>query len=279
MKRFKFVIYFFLFLILAGFSQYNYDTNRDYFKKRSVFLTLPKGKTLKILSFGYQNFVADMLFIWSIQFYSDYNLLNSYDYIEDIYNTITDLNPKYREPYFIGALIMAYEAKKPKSSIKLLEKASKNMPKEWIFYYEAAYYALKFLNDKDLAEELFNKAAKKPGAPSLIKRKIAHIIFMKNDLKTAYAMWMEIYKNAKTQVEKDAGYKHLYEIKAEIDIKFLKEKIEEYKKLYRRYPSSLYELKRKGLINSIPLDFAGDEYLYDSKTGNLKSKQRYKWKR
>ena len=277
--KIKFVIYFFIFLLLAGFSQYNYDSKRNYFEKRNVFLTLPKGKTLKILSFGYQNFVADMLFIWSIQFYSDYNILNSYDYIEHVYDVITDLNPKYREPYFIGALIMAYEAKKPESSIRLLEKASKNMPKEWIFYYEAAYYALKFLNDKDLAEELFSKAAEKPGAPSFIKRKIAHIIFMKNDLKTAFAMWLEIYKKAKTQVEKDAGYKHLYEIKAEMDMNLLEKKIEEYRKLYGRNPSSLHELVRKGLIREVPKDFAGDEYIYDSRTGKVKSKQRYKWKR
>ena len=79
-------------ILLSGFLQFSYDTRIDYFAEKETFISLPSGNTLKILSFGNSNFVADMLFIWSVQFYSTLNLTNRFDYIEDIFNVITDLN-------------------------------------------------------------------------------------------------------------------------------------------------------------------------------------------
>mgnify|MGYP001439626797 CR=1 FL=1 len=55
--------------LTAGALQFHYDTRVEYFADRQAFLALPDGNTLKVLSFGYRNLVADVLFIWAIQFY------------------------------------------------------------------------------------------------------------------------------------------------------------------------------------------------------------------
>lgn len=266
-------------IALGGFLQFSYDSRTDYFAEQEAFLSLPTAKTLRILSLGNSYFVADMLFIWAIQFYSSLNIGNRFDYIDRIFNIITDLNPLHQAAYYYGAIIMALEAREFRMAINLLQKGSENIEEEWIFDYESAYYAYKFLKDFKLAESFYYKASRKPGAPALVKRRRAHMVYIQDDLRQAYRLWKEIEANAKTQVEKDAAFHHLYQIKFEMDLKLLKSKIEEYKERYGRYPVHLEELKRVGLIDRIPSDYLGNGYLYDNKTGQIGSKRTYRWKK
>lgn len=278
-KRAKLFIYFLCLMVMVSYFQSSYDDQIDYFSEQNTFVILPPGKTLRILSFGFRNLVADMLFIWSIQFYSSYYLSNRYDYLEHIYNTITDLTPRYTDPYTVGGWIMALEAKEFEMAVRLLQKGSKNNPDNYIFDYEAGYYAFENLQDYKLAEKLFKSAAQRPNAPAVIKRSWAHIVYMKDDLEFAWNLWIDIFKNATERVEKDAAFNHLYQIKYEMDKKFLEAKIESYKKRHKRYPQELEDLKRIGLIPQVPRDFRGSTYLYNPVTGKLKAKKVFRWKK
>ena len=277
--RIKLFSIFLLLMISAGFLQFKYDSHTNYIANKKVFVTLPSGNTLKVLSFGFQDVVADLLFIWSIQFYGNYNLINRYDYLEQIYNTITDLAPQYMEPYIVGSWIMAMEAKDIEMAIRLLEKGSLNMKAQWIFDYECGYYSRKYLKDYNRAEKYYKKAAQRPKAPSMIRRRQAHMVYMKDDLTRAYAMWMGIYKNAENRAAKDAAFFHLYQIKFEWDQKLLEKKLEQYKKRYGRYPMDFSHLIRAGLVREIPLDFSGRNYLYDPKKGKIITERVFKWKK
>lgn len=278
-RRIKLFIYFVCLMVLVSHFQAKYDDRIDYFSEQNTFLILPPGKTLRILSFGFQNLVADMLFIWSIQFYSTYYLSNRYDYLEHIYETITDLTPEYTEPYIVGSWIMGLEAKDYKMAMRLLEKGSKNNKDEYIFDYEAGYYAFDNLKDYELAEKLFRRAAQKPDAPPVIKRSWAHLVYMRDNLEFAWKLWMDIYKNAKEIVERDASFNHLYQIKYEMDKRFLEAKIAQYKQRHKRFPQELEDLKRTGLLKEIPRDFKGNDYIYNPATGKLRAKKVFRWKK
>lgn len=273
---------FFIFLVciaLAGFLQFKYDSRTDYFAEKSVFVALPSGQTLKILSFGFQDLTADMLYIWAIQFYSTYHYNNRFDYLEQVFNTITDLAPNYREVYIVGSWIMALEAEDIEMTLRLLDKGSRNMKNEWIFDYESAFYCYKNLKDYPRAVNYLKKAASRPGSPSFIKRRHAHMVYMEDDLRKAYAMWVEIHKNAKTIIEKDASFKHLYQIKFELDKQTLETKLKQYKEKYGRFPLDLTRLVRVGMLEKIPLDFTGKEYFYHPETGEITARRMFKWKR
>ena len=272
-------IIFIVLMTAAGFLQYKYDSHLDYFAKRETFVALPSGKTLNVLSFGFQNLVADMLFIWSIQFYSTYHLTNSHDYLEHVFNTITDINPQYKEPYIVGSWIMALEAGDIRMAMRLLQKGAGNMKDEWIFDYECGFYAYKDLKDYDLAEKFFEKAAAKPAAPLLIRRKRAHMVYMKDNLKYAYELWLDIYNKAKDKLERNAAHNHLHQIKFEIDKKWLEQRINLYKQKYNRYPHNLDQLIRAGLAAKIPKDLSGKSYVYHAETGNVTARKVFRWKR
>jgi hypothetical protein len=267
-------------LVLTGFLQYRYDSKRNYVEERGAFVTLPSGKTLRIISFGFQNLVADILFIWSIQFYSSYHLNNRYEYLEHIYNVITDLNPTYKEPYIVGSWIMALERGDIPMAIRLLEKGAKNMPDEWIFDYECGFYAYKDLKNIDLAEMYFNRAASKPTAPTHIARKRAHMIYMQDNLEYAYNLWRDIYNKAGDDgFARSAALNHLHQIKYEIDKKNLEQKIRQFQRANGRGPANLEELVSAGLIPEVPKDFGGGDYIYDPATGTVKAYKEFKWKK
>ncbi len=266
-------------IIGAGYLQSVYDNHYDYFKKHETFVTLPSGKTLRILTFGFKNLAADMLFIWSIQFYSNYHLTNSYAYLEHIYNTITDLTPRYKEPYIVGSWIMALEAGDVKMAVRLLQKGAKNMPEEWIFDSECGFYARKELKDYKMAEEYFKRAASHPTAPSYMKRQVAHMIYMEDNLEEAYAMWSDIFRNAKDDLEKTSASNHLHQVKFEMDKKWLKVRIDKFKEIYKRYPRKLEELKWARLIESVPKDYDGNDYVYDLNSGEITAQKVFRWKK
>ena len=277
--RLKIFIAFLCALTLAGLLQHNIDARSNFFVTKNVFVSIPSGKTLKILSLGYDSLMADMLYLWSIQFYSSYTILNRYEYLEDIFNTITDLSPKYFDPYFVGSWIMALEFKDTQMAMRLLEKGAKNLPNEWRFDIELGFYAYKSLKDYKLAEHYFRRATQKPGSPSFVKRRIAHMIYMRDDNETAYNMWLEIYKNARNNMEKHSAFCHLYQIKFEKDKKHLERNINEYQKIYGKYPAFLELLIQKKITQRIPKDLSNNHYIYNLNTGKISAKKVFKWKK
>ena len=52
-------------------------------------LYMPSGKYICYLSRPYRNFLSDLIFIWSIQYYSDYNRRDRFRYLEQMYRIIS----------------------------------------------------------------------------------------------------------------------------------------------------------------------------------------------
>ena len=262
----------------ASHFQFRHDNRKEFTADQETFVTLPSGQTLKVLSFGYRNLLADMLFIWSIQFYSAYNLTNRYDYIEHVFNVITDINPNYKEPYIVGSWIMALEKEDIPMAMRLLKKGADNMPDEWIFNYELGFYSYKNLKDYKLAEKYFKMASEKPGAPEHIHRQQAHMIYMENNLEYAYQLWQDILNKAKDWFARSAALNHLFQIKYEIDKRNLEKKIKEFHERKGRNPFNLEELVRTGMISEIPKDYTKGDYLYNPNTGRVTAYKEFKWK-
>src|SRR5436309_15112867 len=92
-------------------------------------LYLPSGKFLKVMALGFDGLLADVLYLWSIPYYGNYDIKDRFEYLERIYEQlITELDPHYLDPYLVGALIMTAEARKPEMALKLLDKGVRANP-------------------------------------------------------------------------------------------------------------------------------------------------------
>jgi tetratricopeptide (TPR) repeat protein len=261
----------FLILTCGVFMNLKIVTNRILRKKipGSSIIYLPKGEYLKYGTFGYSSFLADLIYIWAIQYYSDYTILDSYLYLEHIFAIIAELDPLYFDPIDMGAFIAAYEAQDLELAVKILDMGLEKNPKEWFFPYQAAHYIQFIQKDHERAQEYYKKTMSIEGYPPIVRRLYASAIFKAQDYQRALEAWLEIYNSAEDERTKKVASNHLYNIKATMDIEKLQDAVAKYKEKYGRYPADLSRLVSARFLNSIPKDMDDKEYLYDSQTGEV----------
>ncbi len=262
----------FLLLTCSVFMNLKIITDRILRKKipGSSIIYLPKGKYLKYATFGYSSFLADLIYIWAIQYYSDYTIPDSYLYLYDIFEIIAELDPHYFDPVDMGAFIAAYEAQNPDLAVKILDMGLEKNPKEWFFPYQAAHYIQFMQKDYERVQEYYKKTMSIEGYPPIVPRLYANAVFKAMDYEKALEEWLEIYNTAEDERIKQVASNHLYNIKATVDIEKLQEAIAKFKEKYGRYPADLSRLVSAGFLDSIPKDIDDKEYLYDSQTGEVK---------
>jgi len=266
-------------LAWAAFLQSRYDRRVDYFQDRDVFLSLPSSKTLKVLSFGLPHLTADLLYVWAIQFYATTQYRNRYDFLEPIFQRITDLSPQYLEAYLIGATIMVYEAQDVPMALRFLEKGSRQLPGEWRLDNDAGYYCFHMLKDFPRAEAYYLRASRNPGAPTFLRRLASHMYYLRGDPREAYATWLEIARQATDTLGRDSARNHLYQIKAEIDAATVRQAAQKFRDRTGRFPTGLDELHRRGYLTEVPRTFTGEEYTFDAKKGELVPPRVFRWKK
>ena len=236
----------------------------------SSIIYIPSGKYLKFAAFGNSSLLADLVYIWAIQYYSDYSIADRFKYLDHIFSIINELDHRYLDPYETGAVIAAYEAGDLALALKILDKGLEKNPEQWIFPYMAGHYAQMMKKDHKLAQEYYMKAMEIEGAPTITRRLYANAAFKAMDFQTSLQTWLEIFRTAEDERIKKIASNHIYQVKAALDIQRIKGAIEKFKERYGRNPLDLSQLVRAGFLDSLPKDLDGKEYLYDSRTGEVK---------
>jgi len=239
---------------------------------------LPSGRTLRLASFGYRSVLADMIYLWSIQYYSETDRPERYRNLERIITTIADLDSHYEDPFLTGALIAVYEARDTDLAFKILDLGMTKNPREWLFPFEAGHYALLFKKDYDLARKYFERAMTLPDAPAIARRLYADAAFRTQNLDSAWTTWLDVYQTATDERIKKIASNHLYQVKAAMDTTRLAAAVRDYKNKYHRLPMNLGQLIRSGFLSHLPKDMDGQDYLYDPRTGEVKAAT-IPWKR
>lgn len=239
---------------------------------------IPLGKHLKLATFGYSSLLADLVYIWSIQYYSDYSITDRFKYLDHIFSVITELDHRYLDPYQIGALIALYEAKDLDLALKILDRGLEKNPGQWIFPFQAGHLVQMVTKDYRLAQKYYKKTMEIEGAPTIARRLYANAAFKGADYETARKTWLEIYQKAEDERIKKIAFNHLYQVKAAMDLITIHEALAKFRAKYGQDPIDLSELVKKGLLDSLPKDLDGQDYIYDSGTGEVRP-QTIPWKR
>jgi tetratricopeptide (TPR) repeat protein len=263
----------FLLASAAAFMALKVATDKVVRKKLpgSSIIYIPSGKFLKYATFGYRSLAADMIFLWAIQYYSTPTIDDRFDNLDHIFAIINELDPRYQDPYEIGALIAVSEARDTRAAFAILDRGAANNPDQWIYPFNAGHIAMMNLKDFPLAEKYFAQCMKIPGAPEFVERLRANAIFKKGDLKTSWETWLDIYKKAKDERTKKIASNHLYNVKATIDQAALEEALTKFRERFGHLPADLGELAQRGFVREVPKDLDGKDYVYDRATGKVKT--------
>jgi tetratricopeptide (TPR) repeat protein len=237
----------------------------------SSIIYIPSGKFLKYATFGYRAVAADAIYLWAIQYYSTPTIDDRFDHLDHIFAIINELDPRYQDPYEVGALIAVQEARNPAAAFSILDRGAANNPDQWVYPFNAGHVALMTLKDYPLAEKYFEQCMKIPGAPEFVERLRANAIFKKGDLRTSWETWLEIYKKAPDERTKKIASNHLYNVKTTIDAAAIEDAAAKYRERFGRPPADLETLLRTGFLREVPKDMDGQDYLYDPATGKVKT--------
>lgn len=159
----------------------------------SELLYLPRGPYLRALAIGHEETLADLVYIWALNYYSSYqNKEVRRQYLAAVFNdAITELDPRFTESYVIGALVMSLEYGQPDAALKLYEKGLEAMPENWELAYWAGwecYSAKRYLD----AREYWRRAATMPQAPVTLMRLAARMLEKAGDMDAAIAEYEQL---------------------------------------------------------------------------------------
>lgn len=263
----------FLLASAAAFTALKVRTDKVVRRKLpgSSIIYIPSGKFLKYAAFGYRALAADAIYLWAIQYYSTPTIDDRFDHLDHVFAIINELDPRYQDPYEVGALIAVQEARNPAAAFAILDRGAANNPDQWVYPFNAGHVAMMTLKDFPLAEKYFERCMKIPGAPEFVERLRANAIFKKGDLRTSWETWLDIYKRAPDERTKKIASNHIYNVKATIDAAALEDAVAKYRERFGHLPADLGTLVRTGFVREVPKDLDGKDYIYDPDTGDVKT--------
>lgn len=270
-----------LVLALGGFAGLKLRAERTIERAKvpgGSIIYLPSGKFLRYAALGYTNLAADLIFLWAIQYFSNTAVPGRFRYVDHVFGVIAELDPRYLDPYEIGALIAIADAGDPATAFTILDRGLAKNPEQWLFPYEAGHLAQLSLKDYQLARRYYRKVMDIPGSPEIAKRLYANAAYKQMDYRTAWESWMEVYRTAKDERIRKFAENHLYQVKGTVDKIALYEAVMKFKERTGRLPRELNELVGAGLVREIPKDYDGGDYLYDPETGQVRV-PKSPWKR
>jgi tetratricopeptide (TPR) repeat protein len=235
-------------------------------------LYMPNGKYLKAVSLGHAPLVADFVYLWAIQYYSDYDREDRYRYVEHVFgDVIAELDPGYTDPYWLGAIILTTEAKDVDAGLRLLDKGFEKNPSAWILAFLAGWECDR-VGQFDRAAAYFDRAAKAPGAPPALFRLKAGMTARTGNLREAISRWQDVLDDPRNDDGARAiARRQIRSLTVRADVQDLDAAIGVYSERNGRPPRSLDELVRAGIVRDLPLDPDGKPYAYDPSTGKASS--------
>lgn len=166
----NFVFVFLFISIIVGTKKY---LNQYKSPSASIYFINP-APYLEHFTFGYQDLIADMLWLRTIQdidhcerpIKKEEVCSNSWAF--RMVNKITDLSPKFRIIYATVPLLLSMTVGDSEGALLLLEKGLRYYPNDWPILYRGGYLYLFEEGDKIKSAEYFARAQKNGGPDWLI---------------------------------------------------------------------------------------------------------------
>ena len=234
-------------------------------------LYLPNGKYLRLVSLGNAPLLADLIYLWSIQYYGNFQIADRYTYVDHVYtNVITDLDPRYFDPYWIGSLILSVESHDLEHALGLLDKGFAKNPDQWIFPYLAGWECAS-AKQYDRAIVYFRKVAAVPSAPPDIGRLVAGMYQREGNTATALAEWTRIGQQTKDPAIRKVAENRIRALTTDQSLAELRAAIDRYRTQYGRPPARLGDLVREKILARLPEAGSEAGISYDPATGAVAS--------
>lgn len=134
-------------------------------------LYLPSGKLLKPMALGFDNLLADILWVRAVIYVGSHILTDKrYPWLYHILDLVTTLDPRFDRAFEFGGIVLAMEEKAVDQSIAILKKGMQYHPRSWRFPFYLGFDYFHLLGDPKTAARYLELAARLPDCPPYIPR-------------------------------------------------------------------------------------------------------------
>jgi hypothetical protein len=239
-------------------------------------LYLPSGKFLKGAALGFDEMLADFLWIKAIGYFGGHAVTDQdYSWLGHILDIVTTLDPLFQYPYEFGGVILATEIGDVDKSNELLEKGMKNVSKThkryWYFPFFIAFNYMYHKDDYKTAAGYLEMASKFPQSPDYLPLLVSRLYANANSPEIAITFLTEMIKSTEKKELKEKLKLRLNEVVNQSNIQFLENAKDQFFLKYHRYPENIDEIFKNGLISGIPEDPRVGKYYISKKDHIVKS--------
>ena len=266
------VVLFFLFAagalagIVAMQSQLE-PHNRKSAEKAAKYV--PNRETLELTSFGERAVYADLLWVRAIQYMATpfENADAKYRWLEELFEAITDLDPRFEAAYRYGATYLTLIRRKGDAGVKLLEKGIAANPESWRLPHDLAM--IHFVDRRDHVRTLtwLREAVKRRDCPLHVKKFLSALAEEPDDSWTSIRIWVQMIETHENEQIRILATEELYKAV----LRLLRSGVESFEEKLGRKPTSLDELLRSGAVSLRDGFDLSHGIEYDAKTGELTS--------
>ena len=246
--------------------------------EESLYIT--SGRTLKLMTAGFNALAADLYWIRTIQYYGRTKLKTrdvaaapspdtDYHLLYPLLDLTTTLDPRFNIAYRFGSIFLAETYPggpgRPDLAVALLEKGIRERPDKWEYMQDIGFVHYWWTHDFKAAAEWFNRAADVPGAPWFLRSLAATTLAEGGDRRSSRVMWEAIRESAEIDWLKNEAERRLNQLPALDQIDALQQAVDAFARRTGTTVTDWTPLIRANVIRGVPLDpTRSAPYIFDA---------------
>ena len=274
-KRIIFIVLFLLIIFSLVFTQLRLDHMKGNFRKAEQLELLPKPEVVKLMVLGYEQIVADILWLRVIQYIGErVQTEKGWQWFIHSLDIITYLDPQFVYAYQFGGLILSVIASEPAESNHFLLRGMEIDRERWVFPFLIGYNYFDYFKDYRKAAMYISIASKLEGSPFFLTQFAARLYATAGTPEDGIVFLEQMIKSTDNETAKEKLENRLKELIIERDINILERCVKNFKDTYGYAPEGLKSLVQKKVIRYLPKDPFGGYYYLDKDKQVVKSSSR-----
>lgn len=254
----------------------SYNRNRPNIDRM---LYLPSGKFLKGAALSFDEMLSDILWIKTIGYFGAHVVTDKdFAWLNHLLDVTTILDPYFEYPYEFGAILMMLELGDIDSSISILQKGMKNIPKThgryWYLPFYTAFNYMYYKKDFKKAAYFLEIASKFPDTPAYLPLLVSRLYANADVPENAEFFLKEMIKTTDNPDMKEILRQRLNIVLNEKNIKILENAKKQFFIKYNKFPETIEELLQNGFISKIPADPMGGNYYISKEDYSIKNSEK-----
>jgi hypothetical protein len=242
---------------------------------QETLLYLTSGEEVRRLSPGFENVLADIYWLRTVQYFGGQRAFSKqagFELLEPLINITTTLDPRFELAYRYGSVFLAEPppagAGRPRAAVALLERGARALPESWKIRQDLGFFHFVFLGEAQKAARVLLEAAELPGAPYWLRTVAADFLRSGGDRETSRNVWLRLAEETEGQMRENAFF-NLQRLNALDAQDLLQQSVEAYTVRFGRRPQALRDLAGAALLRGPLTDPAGVPFAYDPERGTV----------